>query len=291
MIKSMTGFSKNEANEKGVTAIVEIRSLNGRYLEMNIRMPRGVQHKEFEIREIIRKNVGRGSLNVNVNLEYDSSATSLTLNTQVAQQTYDSLNVLKKELKIRETVKMEHLLQFSNLFMDKEENDDEALIMRVIRRALNNALHSLDVMKKNEGSQILTDIQNRIQGLEKTTKEIEDLGIKRIPEERERLRQRIAQLFESDEIDEQRLQTEMVLLADKLDISEECVRLRSHINFFNEQLKSKQSEGRKINFLLQEMHREVNTIGSKINDAKISQLVVEVQAALERIREQIQNIE
>lgn len=291
MIKSMTGFSKNEATDQGVTAIVEMKSLNGRYLEMNIRMPRGLQHKEFEVRDAIRKVVGRGTMQVNISLEFDNTATSLNLNQDIAKQTFESLNELKKDLKLRDAVKLEHLLHFSNLFMEKEENEDEALQMRVIKRALNSALNSLDSMRKKEGLNILKDVQNRINTIEKTTNTIENLGIKRIPEERERLRQRIAQLFESDEIDEQRLQTEMVLLADKLDISEECVRLNSHIKFFKEQLDSKQSEGRKINFLLQEMHREINTIGSKINDAEVSQLVVGVKEELERIREQIQNIE
>lgn len=291
MFKSMTGFSKNEANENGVTATIEMKSLNGRYLEMNIRMPRGLQHKEFEVRDAIRKVIGRGSVQVNISLEFDNNASSLSLNQEVAKQTYESLSNLKKELKLKDVVKLEHVLHFSNLFMDKEENEDEALQMRVIKRALNNALVSLDNMRKKEGTQILKDIQSRINAIEQTTTKIEGLGMKRIPEERERLRQRIAQLFESDEIDEQRLQTEMVLLADKLDISEECVRLKSHIKYFNEQLNSKQSEGRKINFLLQEMHREVNTIGSKINDATVSQLVVGAKEELERIREQIQNIE
>lgn len=287
----MTGFSKNEATESGITAIVEIKSLNGRYLEMNIRMPRGIQHKELEIREMVRRNIGRGSVQININLEFDATSSSISINDEVANQAFEALNNMKKHLKIREAVKMEHVLHFSNLFTDKKEDKDENLQMRVIKRALNNALNSIDKMRKKEGDQILKDIRKRIDLIDSTTGKIEQLGMKRIPEERERLRQRIAQLFESDEIDEQRLQTEMVLLADKLDISEECVRLRSHISYFNEQLKSKESEGRKINFLLQEMHREINTIGSKINDAEVSQLVVTVKEELERIREQIQNIE
>jgi uncharacterized protein (TIGR00255 family) len=146
-------------------------------------------------------------------------------------------------------------------------------------------------MRLKEGKQILNDINNRMKKISDNVNKIEKLGIEKIPAERERLRQRIAQMFESDEYDEQRLQTEMVLMADKLDISEECVRLYSHFKFFNETVKANEPSGRKLNFLLQEMNREINTIGSKASDAYISQLVVLVKEELERIREQIQNIE
>lgn len=146
-------------------------------------------------------------------------------------------------------------------------------------------------MRKNEGKELAKDIRTRIKTIEERLDRIEERSMQRVPEERERLRARIAQLFESDEIDEQRLQLEILLLADKLDCSEEIVRLRSHIKFFLEALKSTEPVGRQLNFLLQEMHREINTIGSKANDAEISQLVVSVKEELERIREQVQNIE
>jgi uncharacterized protein (TIGR00255 family) len=137
---------------------------------------------------------------------------------------------------------------------------------------------------------LAADLHKRIKLIEESLIIVENRAAKRVPEERERLRARIGQLFESDEIDEQRLQMEIVLLADKLDISEECVRLRSHIKFFNETMKSVDA-GRKLNFLLQEMHREVNTIGSKANDAEVAHNVVSMKEELEKMREQVQNIE
>jgi uncharacterized protein (TIGR00255 family) len=146
-------------------------------------------------------------------------------------------------------------------------------------------------MRIGEGTQILKDLQFRLKNVSSTLQKIEALGIKKIPLERERLRQKVAMLFDSDEIDEHRIQMELVLLADKLDISEECVRLNSHIKFMFESLKSKEPVGKKINFLLQEMNREINTIGSKANDTEISHLVVSAKEELERLREQIQNIE
>ncbi|MBL7974412.1 MAG: DUF1732 domain-containing protein, partial [Candidatus Kapabacteria bacterium] len=155
-----------------------------------------------------------------------------------------------------------------------------------------SALTALENARKNEGKEISKDLRARMKTIETTLDQVEEIGMKRIPEERERLRARIAQLFDADEIDEQRLQMEIVLLADKLDISEECVRLRSHIKFMNEALKSTvDANGRQMNFMLQEMNREVNTIGSKANDANIARMVVGLKDELERIREQVQNIE
>jgi uncharacterized protein (TIGR00255 family) len=146
-------------------------------------------------------------------------------------------------------------------------------------------------MRFDEGKNIEKDILNRIKKIHAITDKIRALGLEKIPTEREKFRQKVAQLFEGDEIDEQRIYMEMILLADKLDISEECVRLESHFKLFYNSLKEKDSAGRKINFLMQEMNREINTIGSKANDSEISQLVISVKEELERVREQIQNIE
>jgi len=152
-------------------------------------------------------------------------------------------------------------------------------------------LKSLDKMKRDEGTKLSKDLQNRMKKIKNSVKEIETVGMARIPEERQKYREKIAQLFESDEIDEHRIQMEIVLIADKLDISEECVRMNSHIKYFFESFKTEEPIGRKINFLLQEMNREINTIGSKANNAQISHLVVSTKEELEIIREQIQNIE
>lgn len=291
MMRSMTGFSKSEASENGITAIVELKSLNGRHLDISCRMPRTIQHKENLIRDTIKKSISRGSIQVNINLDINAEMKKFGIDNVSAGQCFDALNELRKNLKIRETVKLEHILQFSDLFMDKDEPEDDKLLMKPVLKALSNGIRSLNNMRTREGKQISQDIISRMKRIEKKSGEIENLGAARIPEAREKLRQKIAQLFESDEIDEQRLQMEMVLMADKLDISEEVVRLRSHISYFFDIIKQKEPVGRKINFLLQELNREANTIGSKINDARISQLTVQMKEELEKIREQIQNIE
>lgn len=291
MIKSMTGFSKAEANENGINAIVELKSLNGKNLEINCRMPRPLSHKEIEVREILRQEMSRGTVSVNIFVEIDNTAKSFALNEDAAVQCFETLQNLKKKLKIRDAVKLEHVLTFSDSFYQTEKPEDEELQVKLIIKALNQAVKSLDIMRGREGQQIAKDLNARVKKIQDLIKKIEAASLEKIPQERERLRLRVAQLFESDEIDEHRLQIEMVMLADKLDVSEECVRLASHFKFFFDIMKGNEPAGRKINFLLQEMHREINTIGSKCNDSAISQMVVFAKEELERVREQVQNIE
>jgi len=291
MIKSMTGFSKAEVNENGIHATVELKCLNGRYLDINCKMPRSIQHREFEIRELLRRSITRGTLTVNITVESDVALSNFALNENAAKNIYNSLNGIRKKLKIKEPVSIDHLLHFSANLVVNEDGEDENVIINVVKRAVNDSVRNLDNMQKKEGQQIMKDVMNRMKNVTEIIEKVTKLGLEKIPAERERLRQRIAQLFESDEYDEQRLQTEMVLLADKLDISEEVVRLNSHFKFFYETVKAPEAAGRKINFLLQEMGREVNTIGNKANDATISQFIITVKEELERIREQIQNIE
>lgn len=291
MIKSMTGFSKTEASEKGNKITVEIKSLNGKYLEISCKLPRSISQKEFEVREIIRSGMNRGSVSVSINLETDQAAKAYNLNEEAAIEYFKKLNSLKGKLKLKENITLDHILHFSDNLNSKEDDSDAQLYWRLAQKALREGVKTLDKMRRAEGQNISKDIHKRMNNIKTTVAKVEKLGQDRIPEEREKLRQRVAMLFESDEIDENRIQMEMVMLADKLDISEECVRLNSHFKFFFEIIKAAEPSGRKINFLLQEMHREINTIGSKANDAKISQLVVNIKEELERVREQVQNIE
>lgn len=288
----MTGFSKATVNEHGISASVEVRSVNGRYLELNVKLPKNLSHKEIDARELVKEAVGRGSVSVSMKVESTSGATSV-VNADKAQAYFQSLEALRKKMKIAEPISMRDLLQIPDILSTGADDEKEAESQwKVVAKALKAALASLDTVRKNEGKEIVKDMKARMKTIEETLDTVEEIGMKRIPEERERLRARVAQLFDADEIDEQRLQMEIVLLADKLDISEECVRLRSHIKFMNEAMKaSDESNGRQMNFMLQEMNREVNTIGSKANDASVARMVVSMKDELERIREQVQNIE
>lgn len=286
----MTGFSKSLVTEHGISATVELKSVNGRYLEINAKMPRSISHHEFDVRELIKKHLIRGSVSVFISVEHTAKNTAAVINEDIASSIFQSLGSIKKKLKIKDPVTLENVLMFGEQLLVTDANDQSEAEWKVVNKALHNALRDIDTMRKNEGKELANDLHKRVKLIEDSLTTVENRAVKRVPEERERLRQRIAQLFESDEIDEQRLQMEIVLLADKLDISEECVRLKSHIKFFNETMKSPDA-GRKLNFLLQEMHREVNTIGSKANDAEIAHVVVVMKEELERLREQVQNIE
>lgn len=291
-MKSMTALSTATLSEQGIRVMVEIRTVNGRYLEISCRLPKQLSHKEIELRELVRSAIGRGTVQVTIKTDSDAPLAS-ALSLERIEAYWQQLEKLRKKLKITTPLGIGDLLRIPDIFV----TDDAALLevaekeWKVVIKAVRAALASLDTMRKNEGKELAKDIRNRIKTIEERLDRIEERSMQRVPEERERLRARIAQLFESDEIDEQRLQLEILLLADKLDCSEEIVRLRSHIKFFIEALKSTEPIGRQLNFLLQEMHREINTIGSKANDAEISQLVVSVKEELERIREQVQNIE
>lgn len=291
MLKSMTGFARVDYQKDGVKVNIEVKCLNGKQLDISTRLPRNMQNFDLLVRDMIKSKFSRGTFTVNLNFENNQIDKILSFNPDKVKAVYDSLNKIRTALKIKEPIKLEQVLSYQELIAEQEEEIDERLYANLIKQGLIKALTTIDQMRINEGKNIEKDITNRIKKIQQTVDKIRAKGLERIPNEREKYRQKIAQMFEGDEIDEQRIYLEMVILADKLDISEECVRLDSHIKYFFKTLKENESAGRKINFLMQEMNREINTIGSKVNDAELSQMVVLVKEEIERIREQIQNIE
>jgi uncharacterized protein (TIGR00255 family) len=289
----MTGFGRAEAAKSGITATVEVRGVNSRYLDVTTRLPRPLSQREKDIKEIVRSCVNRGNLVVSVTLEEDADGTApITVNRAAARTYIKLLNELRKTAKIREKVRLEHLLKFSEVFEVPREEQSDARQWAVVEGALRKALEGFNLMRSNEGSELAKDLERRIQWMAVTVDKIEGLSRTRIPEERKRLHERIAQLMEEKAvIDQNRLELEIALLADKLDVTEECVRFRSHTKFFLEAMASPESAGRKLNFLVQEINREANTIGSKTNDSEIAHLVVQMKEDLEKVREQLQNIE
>jgi len=288
----MTGFAKSENNEHGINAIVEIKSVNGRYLEPSIKLPRTLSSKEIEVRDMLRKALNRGSVFVNVQVEYaEGEAKIPSINIDKAKAIHGMLLNLQKELQSDDSVNLNQVLTFSQHFIESDKDDIAELQWTVVREALKQALKSLDAVKTQEGNELSADMLMRINTIEQSLVYVEERSKTRIPEERERLRQKLALLLDNEEIEEHRMNQEIIILADKLDVSEECVRLRSHIKYFRELLNDSEPIGRKLNFLTQELNREINTIGSKANDADIARIVVGMKEELERIREQAQNIE
>jgi len=293
MIISMTGFGRSEISRDGITVSVELRSVNNRFLEISTRMPRELNARENDIREIVRKTLTRGKIHLNINIEKQADTTpSIEVDPEVVRVYKDALDQIRKHAKIKEAATLSHLLQFSDeIFGRNSQSVDTSDNWEIVSQAVEGAVKELEQMRLNEGRELARDIRDRVRAIDGVVDQVEQLSKERIPAERLRLRERIAQLFENDEIDEQRLEFEIVMLADKLDITEECVRYRSHSKYFVEAVKGPEPAGRKLGFLLQEINREVTTIGSKANDAEISHLVVQAKEELEKIREQVQNIE
>ena len=293
MVASMTGFGRAEVNKNGITVSTEVRSVNSRYLDVTLRLPRNFSQREKEIKDIVRSYLNRGNLNMIVKIEHDSNdIVPLKVNKAAAKSYYKLLNEIRKSVKLREHVKLEHLLTFSEVLEPIDEEETDETEWELLQESVRQALESLNAMRSQEGSELAADLEKRIRWMDETLNEVEKLSKERIPEERKNLHERIAELIEDKfTIDQNRLELEIALLADKLDVTEECVRSRSHNKYFLEALNKNEAAGRKLNFLVQEMNREANTIGSKSSDATIAHLIVGLKEELEKIREQLQNIE
>jgi len=292
MIISMTGYGRSEVSKDGLTVSVELRSLNSRYLEVITRVPRELSPRENDIRDILRKTLTRGKVHVNINVEREQAATTtFTVDPELVKSYKDALDQVRKAAKIKEVVNLGHLMTFGQDLLRPDSGKDEELDWELIASVVEAAVKELERMRRNEGRELAHDIRERIKAIDEMVDKVEKISKEKVPHERQRLRERIAQLFENDEIDEQRLEFEIVILAEKLDVTEECVRYRSHSKYFVEAVKGPEPAGRKLGFLLQEINREITTIGSKSNDAEIAHLVVQAKEELEKIREQVQNIE
>ena len=293
MIQSMTGYGRGECLKDGVLAVVELRSVNSRFFELSTRLPRSLSLRENEIKDIVRTKVLRGKISLTVSLQNDSNGKApLQINAAAAKSYYGLLSQLRKSLKLKEKVKLEHLLHFSELFEGGIDEDETAAEWAAFQEALQSAAKELQRMRAKEGEEVSKDMIGRVEQIQIRLGTIETSSRERIPIERTRLRDRISQLIEDKSVlDSQRLELEIALLAEKLDVTEECVRFRSHNKFFLEALRNEEGAGRKLNFLIQEMNREANTIGSKSNDTGIAHEVVAIKEDLEKIREQLQNIE
>jgi uncharacterized protein (TIGR00255 family) len=288
----MTGYGRGEASGGGIAVAVEIRSVNSRYLEVTARLPRSLSLRENDVKEFIRRRINRGKITVVATVERGSETpVPLKINISAARGYYRLLNDLRKAVKSRETVKLDHLLRFSEVIEQEglEPADDQEWVL--LQKSLDKSIDELVQMRGNEGGELRKDFQERIDRLAEMIQHIERTSKGQIPAERDRIRERVNLLMQNSSLDEGRLEMEIALLADRLDVTEECVRFRSHNKFFLEAFDDREPAGRKLNFLVQEMNREANTIGAKSSSTEIAHLVVGVKEELEKIREQLQNVE
>jgi uncharacterized protein (TIGR00255 family) len=287
----MTGYGNAEFEKDGVSYSAEIRSFNSKFLEISIKLPRVHSQRENEIRELVRKYVNRGKIIVSANLERNAS---LNLPIDINEETIKYLNQLfkkiKKVTKSKEKIKLDHFLKFSEIFQHKDEEISE-IEFQNLYNCVELSIQKLMEMKIQEGKELEKDLLNRIGLIENNVFEIERIWSERAELEFQRLKEKAQKLLEGKDVNEERLELELALLLDKMDITEECVRLKSHIKFFKESIDKNEPSGRRLSFLAQELLREANTISAKSNSAEISQIVVLIKEEIEKIKEQIQNIE
>lgn len=293
MIKSMTGFGRGESSSDGFQVTVEIKTLNSRYLDVSIRLPQSIQEHEFDIKEEIQKKLSRGKVHVNVNVDKtDQLSPDITYNEELIKAYTEMLTKVKNLAGIDEPIKLKDLLRFDNIFESEEEDEEDIeVIWRCTQYALGKSIVLLNEMRQKEGEELSNDLTELIEGIAQIVETVKELSGKRAPEVREKLQTRISGMINEENIDPERLEMEVALLVDKMDINEEIIRLQSHLKFFLEALDNDEPVGRRLNFLSQEINRELNTIGAKSNDSTIAHHIVLGKEKLEKIREQVQNIE
>jgi uncharacterized protein (TIGR00255 family) len=289
----MTGFGKSEGVYENKHYTIEVRSVNSRFCEISFRYPKNLTPKDLDLKEIVRQKLTRGKIFVSVSLNNNGdNKLNLSVNKDVVKEYLNILKNIRKAIGSKEKIKVEHLLHFSEVLsaeQSEEIGDDE---YQFICDLLKEALEDIGVMKMKEGDFLKKDISERLDIIEKEVEDIFETGKSKLPMVRNKVMERISQFLEDKSIlDEKRLELETIILLEKLDITEECVRLKSHIKYFRDCANSNEYAGRRLNFLIQEFNREINTIASKAMDAEISQKASYLKEEIEKIREQIQNIE
>jgi len=291
MIKSMTGFGRGEVEREGIKVTVEATSVNNRFCDVAIRMPRSLSEMESRVAEKVRARIRRGRVNLSVTCkEGEAGEKALEVNVELARVYRDMLSGLQKELGLGGSVDVQLIASLPDVFKYEPKEEASEHVWALVSEASDAALDALDEMRRAEGEHLCDDFVKRIGDLEDLLRRIEKRAPERVEGLRERLRERIGRLL-TEQVDEQRLAMEIAVFAERSDVTEECVRFHSHNQQFLAALEKGEAVGRKLNFLLQEMNREANTIGSKANDADIAHLVVGIKEEIEKLREQVQNVE
>jgi len=287
----MTGFGRGKYENEGRSYTVEIKSVNHKYSDINVRLPRFLNSVEDKIRKTISNSISRGKIDVFVTFEnYSSKGTTIRVNRELAKEYIKELKELANEADLKFDLNVIDVSKFPEI-LKIEDDQDEELIENELMIAVNDALDKFVSMRELEGEKLIQDIEKRIYSIQDKVNEITKYSGTLVEEYMKKLQARVKELMDTQVIDENRLMQEIVIFSDKSSIEEELTRLKSHISQFLELIKQSSPIGKKIDFLIQEINRETNTIGSKANSLEITNLVIEVKTEVENIREQIQNIE
>lgn len=293
MIRSMTGFGRAEVERKGRVLVAEVRSVNHRFLEVSSRLPRGLQPHEDKLRAHLQEMLSRGKINLTVTWKGASEEGGiLSVNFDLAQRYVDILQELRGKFGFRDPVTLGQITGLPDVFVWSEPDLDAEEAWSLLRDGVDGAVRDLIVMREGEGEALAKEFAVRLARMRTAVASVEARAPERVREAKERMRQRVAEILKGEaEVDEERLLIEAAIQADRMDCTEECVRLRSHIDQFEALLGEGGPVGRKFNFLTQEMNREANTIGSKANDVSIARDTIQLKEEIEIVREQVQNIE
>jgi uncharacterized protein (TIGR00255 family) len=288
----MTGYGKGEASTPHGSFIIEIRSVNHRYGEISVRLPRSFYALENEIKRLASSLLKRGKIDISVQWDEATAANAVPqLDMVVARGYYEAYARLAKELNLPQDAAPSYIMSLKGVMKEVAVSVDETELQPLLLAAVLSAVTDLDSMRSREGEALSDDLKARRRLIAGWSAQIGERTPQMVIEYRQKLKARLEQLLDGVEMDESRLSQEVALLADRCDITEELVRLSSHFSQFDEALAGTEPVGRKLDFLMQEMNREVNTIGSKSNDAGITNLVIQIKAEMEKMREQVQNVE
>ena len=292
MIKSMTGYGKSTLEINSRKYQVEIKSLNHRYLDISIRMPKQLSYLEETIKQQISSKISRGKIDVFISWENNSiEGRTIKINTALAKAYIEELRKLAEEENLSDNIEVNDIARYPDVLIVQENQEDETIKNEIIE-VVNKAVNNLVEMKQNEGIKIAEDLQKRLDYIQEKVNKVKEFSTGLINEYIVKLEERIKELLPNNqEIDKNRLMQEVVIYADKCSIEEEVTRLNSHIGQFKEFLKSDEAVGKKLDFIIQEMNRETNTIGSKSNNLNITNGVIDMKTEIENLREQVQNIE
>ena len=292
MIKSMTGFGRAEAVSKERKVSVELKSVNHRYLDLNIKMPKRLSYFEGEIRNVMKTYIRRGKVDVFITYEdYTMGGMALKYNAELAKEYLGYLNQMSEELGIENDIRVSTLSRYPDVFTMEEQAPDEKELWNFLEGPLHEACRKFVETRQREGANLKQDLLEKLDGLEAKVDVVEKRSPEVVKAYREKLEAKMHELLEDNQIDDSRIAAEVILFSDKICNDEETVRLRSHIHGMRKILEEKEGVGRKMDFMAQEMNREANTILSKSNDLTVSNAAIDLKTEIEKIREQIQNIE
>ena len=292
MIKSMTGYGRAVETVNGREFTVEVRSVNNRYLDCSVRLPRILSFGEDAVKQAVKSSISRGKVDVFISVHSEAGdEVQVSLNRNVLQGYLDAMRQMVSEFGVADDISVSTVSRLPDVFVVEKPQVDEEQLLSDMMQAVSKALESYDAMRQTEGEALDSDLRSRGQTILGLVAKVEQGNAQTVIDYRARLESKLREVLENTAIDESRILTEAAIFADKVAVDEETVRLRSHLKQMNTMLDGGGAVGRKLDFLLQEMNREANTIGSKCTDVNLARIVVDIKAELEKIREQTQNIE